>query len=101
MEDVEEYIVRDGLCVSLEQLTEAFERAEAALTVEELSGGVRAWFSRGKGLASFQKCLRERKCLDGVLVLDGGARRVFVKSEFLEWELSCYSRLLRLGFECK
>lgn len=37
-EDGEEYLVHDGVCVLLEQLVEAAEEAEAALSLEVFSG---------------------------------------------------------------
>lgn len=76
------YLVQDGVCVTLEQLAETVQRAETALTVEELFGWVLAGLRRGKGLASAAKCVGEGKCVVGVRMIYGDARMVFVKSGF-------------------
>lgn len=74
------YPVRDCVCVSPEQLAEAFEREEAALSRKVFSAGVLARMYEGRGLRSAAKCGRERTCVDGVQVLDGDGRMVLVRS---------------------
>lgn len=74
--------MRDGVCNSLEQLTEAVEKAEAALFLEELFGGVFAGLCRGEKLAAFTKCVREQNCVSEERVSHGNVRMVLVKSEF-------------------
>lgn len=66
--------------MSIQQLGEAAGRAESALTLEKLSGGVLAGLRGEKGLASFQKCVEKRMCVNGVLLCDGDVRMVFVRS---------------------
>lgn len=68
MEGGKAYLLPNGVCVSLEQLGEAVQRAEAALTVEELFSGVLVGWPGGKGLKFFTKCVRERMCVAGVRV---------------------------------
>lgn len=41
------YLVRDGVWLSLEQLAKIVERTKAALSLEELSGGVLTGLCRG------------------------------------------------------
>lgn len=58
--------MRDGVCVSLQQLEEAVERAEAALPLKEFFGGFPAGLREVEGLESFAKCLGERMCVGRV-----------------------------------
>lgn len=77
------YLVRNGVCVSIKQLAKAVERAEAALDLESLVCRVLAWLCKWDLLASFAKCVREWMCVDGLRVIDGNVRMVFVKSSFI------------------
>lgn len=57
-------LVRAKLCVPLEPLAEAVQRAKAALSLQELRGGELAGRCGGEKLASFEGCAEERMCLD-------------------------------------
>lgn len=65
---------------SPEQLTKTVTRAEMALSLEMMFGGVLAGLCERRGLASFAKRMRERMCMGGVHVLGEGVRRVPVGS---------------------
>lgn len=54
-------LVRDGVCVPLQQLAEAVEKAEAALTLEDVAGGVLAGLRGGKGWRHLHSA-RENGC---------------------------------------
>lgn len=77
------YRVREELCVLLMRLAKAVERTKAALSLEELSGGVLARLCAGKELVSPAKCVRERVYGGETRVFDRDARMVFVTSEFI------------------
>lgn len=78
-------LVRNGLRVPVEQLAEAVEKPEAALTLEKLFGGVLAGLRGGAGLASFKKCVRGSTFVDEVRVFGGDVRIVFVKVRSISW----------------
>lgn len=69
--------------MSLQQLAEAVEKAEAALTVKQLFRGVVAMLCGEGELASFPKCAREHICIDGIHVFSGDEAMVFAKSGFV------------------
>lgn len=78
----EGYLVRDGACMFLGEVSQGAQGARAAVLVELLPGRVpdelfsRNWFS------SILNCVRKRMGVDGVRVLDWDLRTVFVKSRF-------------------
>lgn len=76
-------LLRDGVCMSLEQLTKAVGRARAALTILELLGKVLAELRVEERLVCLANCTREDMRSNGVRLFDGDARMVFVKSEFV------------------
>lgn len=80
MEGSEGNLVRGEVCVSLKQLAETIERAEAALTPDELFSGVLAGLRRYEGLASPANCVGSQMCVNGVCLFDGNLRVMFVKS---------------------
>lgn len=53
------YLLRDGVCLSLELLAEAVQRAEAALPLEKLFGKVLCRVWRVERLEPFAKGVRE------------------------------------------
>lgn len=60
--------MRDRVCLSVEQLAEAVEKAEPALSLEKLSALVLDESRKWKTLSSFAKNVRKRICVDEVLV---------------------------------
>lgn len=76
-------------CVSLDQLEEAADRPEAALSPKQLFDEMLAGLCRGKGLVSSARCVRERMSVDGIRVFDGDVRVVFVRTGFVSGGFSC------------
>lgn len=74
METDRKYLVCDGVCLLLQQLAAVVERAEAALPLEKLFGGMLTGLYGRKELASFAKCVRDGSCLDAIHVIDGDVR---------------------------
>lgn len=74
--------MQHAVCLSLWQLAEAVELAEAALTVEDLFGGVLARLRVGKELASLARFVREWVCGNRIRVSEGDVRMAFVQMTF-------------------
>lgn len=72
------------MCLSLEQLTKAVKRAEAALALTELFGEKLARLCGEEKLASSAKWVRERMCVRLVRTFGEDVRMVFVKSVFID-----------------
>lgn len=75
--------MRDGLCVSLEQLAETVERAEAGLPLKQMFNGVLSKLRYEEELESFAQCVWERVCMDEVHVSYGDVGMMFVKSRLV------------------
>lgn len=80
------YLVPDGVCLFLGQVSERVERAGAAMPVERLLATVLGELSTAKWLVSFANCVREWIFEDEVRLLDGDGRVMFVKSGFISRE---------------
>lgn len=65
--------------MSVAQLAESFERAEAALSPKEPLSSVLAWMRGGERLALFGECLRDRMFVEAVRGFDRDVRMGFVK----------------------
>lgn len=83
----EGYLVRNEVCLSLKELGGVVEKVKAALTIQELFGGVLAGLRGGSRLALLPKCGIERICVNGKRVLDGSVRMRVSEVGVYKWGL--------------
>lgn len=92
--------MRDAVCLSLERLAEAVEKAKATLALEKSFRRVPAGLCGGDGLASFAKCVREGMCVNGVLFSTRDLRMVLLKARLTSGgfchSLNDYDRFLNV-----
>lgn len=72
--------MHDRIYQLLRRLSEKVERVEAAVPAERSLSSLLGTLLIVERLALIVSCLRERKCVNAVRVLDGNVRTVFVKS---------------------
>lgn len=76
-------LLRDGVCLSLEQLEEVDEKAEAVLSLKQLFSGVLTGLRANEMSASFPRCVRKRICAVVARCLCANMRMVVVSSSMI------------------
>lgn len=75
--------MRDGVCLSVEELLEAIENRKTGMSIGNLYGRMLVELLREEAMISFAKCVREWVVVDRSQVCDGEIQIVFVKSGFI------------------
>lgn len=77
------YLVRDGIFVSLEEVSKAIEIQDERKPTEKSFGRILFGLFRKKALVSFLKCIKEWVFVEENSMGDGDIRATFVKSGFI------------------